>query len=170
MKYLICLLIPIASFASERDCELQDGVCRVEVEKLQESQVSESTPQIYRDSTIQRTLPDGTKMHFDGNNYKIVPRSQSKFVKKTEVVIIRPPSNVKRHKHNITLLIGDGPAADMNRVVTGPTTAVVTHENETLFGAQYSYDFLELNDSVDLNLTGQVQTNETFLIGIGASF
>lgn len=181
MKNIILLialcLVAAYSHADEKkdnweDCKLNDdGYCIVEKETLQEETVKEKTPKQYKDSKIRRKMKDGRIQEFDGDNFKIVPRTQKRYKKKVEKKIVRPVIINKQKRHHINLLVGVAPDADFSRADRTPNrNVIVEHESDLHLGLSYSYDLLELSDDLDLSIGGQIQTNESFFGSIGVSF
>lgn len=162
------LAFSVSSVSAAEQCQLNDdGVCVVESEKLKEEKVTEKTPKVFKNSNIKRKLKDGTVQEFDGNKYKIVPRTQTRYKKVVKKKEVRPVIvNEKSKKNNITLLVGYAPEDDLEK--TGPNE--YTHEFDVFLGLQYTRDILELSEDMDLSVTGQVQTNESIFGGIGVSF
>jgi hypothetical protein len=163
---LVCTSVLAEESKDWMECKLNSaGICIVESEKLQKEVIKEETPKVYKDSNIRRKLKDGKIQEFDGDKFKIVPRSQTRYKKVVEKKMVKPVIIKKSKKNNITLLAGHAPDAGLRK-----NGNKVSHDHGTVLGLQYTRDVLELNKNVDLSLTGQVQTNESFFGGIGLSF
>jgi hypothetical protein len=174
---LIVLGISYQAKAEEQDnyveCQLNDdNECVVETETLEKETVEEKTPKKFEDSTITRKTKDGKTVTLDGDKYKIVPRKQTRYRKKVKKQVVRPiVINEKKH-HNISLLVGYGPDADISRRTITPNRDVeLTHESSLQLGLSYDYlDVVEITDDMDLSLGLQIQTNESAFGRVGISF
>ena len=174
-KLLILILLTLSFSVSANDnwedCELNDdGYCVVESETLEEEVVKEKTPARFKDSKIRRKTKDGRMQEFDGDRYKIVPRTQKRYKKKVQKRVIRPVIVNEKKRHNVSLLAGIAPRSDFKRRDISANRVEVEHGSKLHFGLSYSYDLLEINDDLDLSVGGLIQTNESIMGSIGLSF
>ena len=157
------------------ECKLNDdNECIIETDVLETETVKEKTPEKFKDSKIKRTTKDGKVVEFDGDNYKIVPRTQKRYKKKTKRTVVKPVVlNVeqKRH-HNLSLMVGYAPDQDISRRTITPNRDVeLRHESNLHLGLSYDYlDLIEITDDVDLSIGGQIMTNESFFGRLGVSW
>lgn len=149
--------------------------------------VEEATPKVFKDSDVVRKLKDGTTQRFDGDKFKIVPRTQikrkpcpptivEKIVKVPHIVtktIVKRYKVVqtKRLRNKLTLLLGNGPSDDLHVSRNTSNNSInIMSTDENLVGAQYSRDVLDFNDDLSLNIGATYLSNETVIIGIGLSW
>jgi hypothetical protein len=174
MKSLILLTMLLSSavvVAEPLKCELnKDGSCTVQTEKLKKAVETVKTPEAFENSKIKRRLKDGSTQEFDGNDYQIVPRQQERYKKVVESINVPANSSKKRMPNRLSLLLGVGPEADMSRAQGPATRVVVEHENVPVIGLQYMRDIMSLSENVDLSVLGQIQSNESALIGLGVAY
>lgn len=157
MKYLIVIYMTLILATIAKADEIEKEVDMLEQIVMQDDRIPAHGPDSpFRDSDIERTLKDGTKQKFDGDDYKIVPRHQKK-----KVVKKKPKKDDCGCKNRASLLVGHGALGNLrangNRVET---------ENGAVFGAQLMRDYRE--DGYHLLI--QVQSNETVSIGAGFDF
>jgi len=155
--------------------------------------VKEATPNIFVDSRVTRKLKDGTIQKFDGNKYKIVPRTQKrkkytpdsdlrnrviirtqkrkKYTPKVVTVIERRTKTViKRKRNKLQLFLGNGPSDSLSSRRTGPLSAQVQSEDENLLGVGYSREIIDINEDLSISIGGQYLTNETLTFSIGVNW
>lgn len=163
MKYLLILLFPAIVFANQEECNIDDnGNCVVETQTIEQERVKEKTPEQYKKSSIKRKMKDGTVQEFNGDDFKIVPRTQTRSKIKTRTIVVRPTH--KSRRHNISLHLGYSPNDHMTR-----DGNEISHEQKLHFGASYMYDLIEFEESA-MSLGVMVLTNETAMGSIGLSF
>ena len=132
--------------------------------------VKETTPKVFKDSTIKRKLADGTVQEFNGDDYKIVPRKQlrTKCAQPTPVVIVKEVEKVKRQRNRLQLFAGNGPSDSLSTSFNG-NSATVQSGDENLLGIGYSRDIIDFKDS-SLSLGGFYFSNETVGASVGLSW
>lgn len=178
MKVLLSLLIAV-SFAKEEkidECILNSkGICTVETEKITDKTVEEKTPKQFQDSGIKRKLPDGSVQEFDGDKYKIVPRTQKRKVvvkdeKKFKPVLIREKVIEKNvtHKNRLSIILGHGPNGNMDCDAIDRDLRCRT-EDELNLGLQYMRDF-KTRENYSIHGLIQGNTNKSMGLGIGVGF
>ena len=126
------------------------GLSQTRAEVLREP--SHSKDSMFRNSDIERTLNDGTVQKFDGDEYKIVRRHQKKAVEK------KPEPEVEL-RTRAAILVGYGSMGNLRQ--SGDR---IETQNGPVLGLQLSDDVTE-----DSHLLIQVQTNETFSLGLGVN-
>lgn len=167
----------IASTGEKIDeCVLDsNGVCTVETKDVEDKLVKEKTPEAFKDSDIVRETKDGKKIKFDGNKYKIVPRTQKKTVKvkskkRFRPVLIRDRDVVRNvtHKNRVSLMATYGPTGNLDCNQNSNLVSCNT-DNELNLGIQLMRD-LKTRDNYSVHGLIQGQTNKTIGIGLGVGF
>lgn len=164
-KFLFGVLIGLilASMINTANAETLAPTCTSKV-------VKESTPKVFKKSSIKRKLADGTIQEFNGDNYKIVPRKQvrTKCAKPAPVVIVKEIKKIKRQRNHLQLYVGNGPSDSLSTSFYG-NSASVTSEDENLLGISYSRDIIDFKNS-SLSLGGFYFSNETVGASVGLSW
>lgn len=133
--------------------------------------VKEATPKVFQDSGVTRKLKDGTVQKFDGDKYKIVPRTQKRTKCKSNTVYVKETRTIiKRKRNRLQLFLGNGPSDSLLTRKTGPLSVQVQSEDENLLGLGYSREIIDINEDVSLTLGGQYFTNETLTLSVGLSW
>jgi len=146
------------------------------VEPCKTTIVKEKTPEVFKKSDVTRVLNDGTVQKFDGNKYKIVPRTQKRRFCKTcgpkPVVVERVVKEtvIKRKRNNLQLFLGNGPSDSLRVTNTGQNTARVTSGDENLIGIGYSREILDIDEDLSLSVGAQYLTNETLTLSVGLNW
>lgn len=174
------VLLSLSVFAQEPknidECVLDStGLCKFETSEIKETVVKEKTPENFDKSKIKRKLKDGSFQEFDGNKFKIVPRTQKR-LKKTKVkkavkpVIIREKKVLKNvtHKNRVSLFVSQGPSGELE-CSSSRNRGNCSTESGLNLGIQGQRDFYT---DEDFSLHGliQVQTNREVSVGIGVGF
>lgn len=139
--FIILFFIPLVSIAEDR------------------------APEPFTDSTINRTLEDGTVQKFDGNKYKIVRRKRTNERKKRteKIKVIRTTQKIVRIKptpnNNVSLFTGYGPLG-LER-----SGSSVGFKRGVTFGVGYDR---KLNYNSSLRIIGI--SNGTIMGGVGFGF
>lgn len=126
-------------------------------------------PEYMKDGTITVTLKDGKTYKFSTNEYKVVKRESAKeetaTVKETKVAK-GPVSKQEKQadKYRLTLLAGYGYTGKLKET-SSPSTVNVEQEQGLIGGLAGQVDV-----SKDVHLMGIIQTNQSFLLGIGKGF
>lgn len=130
----------------------------VVVSFLISSSLLAKAPKPFDDSSIKRKLKNGSIQSFDGNRYKIVPRT-SKSSKKLNKSVSKPISKVR--KNRISLLVGSAPKA---KIYT-PAVDTAKVESKLAIGLQYQRLITE-----KVSLGVQIQSNESAFGSVGLDF
>jgi len=134
--------------------------------------VKEETPKQFKKSDVTRVLKDGTIQKFDGDKYKIVPRTQKRKVckackpKVVESVVTVKEKVFKRRRNHLQLLIGDGPDDELS-VLSGNR---IRSNGEPVVGIAYSRDMFRLNRKHSVSVGIFYLSNETVGGSIGVSW
>ena len=169
--FLISFTITLCAtilFAGQANAETTDNSCKV-------STVKESTPEVFKKSDVTRKLKDGTVQRFDGDKYKIVPRTQKRKVCKECVPSVKIVNTIEekkvivRKRNHLQLYLGNGPSDDLNTNRQGNTFSA-SSEDENLIGIGYSRDIIDLDEDLSLSIGGFYFSNETIGASVGLSW
>lgn len=124
-------------------------------------------PEYMKDGTITVTLKDGKTYKFSTNEYKVVKRESAKEETAKETKVAKGPVSKQEkqsQKYRVTLLGGYGYTGKLKET-SGPSTINVDQEQGLIGGVAGQMDV-----SKDVHLMGIIQTNQSFLLGIGKGF
>lgn len=128
--------------------------------------LAQVAPAPFQNSDITRVLEDGTVQKFDGNLYKIVPRTPKKKMDLTPgtVTVTKNIETPSVNKNRVTIYGGVGPSEiGVSRI--DAQTLRVSIENRALLGVGYSRS---VTKDISLDIIGL--NNDTVLGGIGLGF
>jgi len=154
-------------WVSNAKAESRDLSCKV-------STSTEETPKQFKDSGVTRVLKDGSVQKFDGDKFKIVPRTQKRKVCPPTVVVQErivkeEVIKIERKRNHLQLYVGNGPSDSLSTSRNG-NTITVQSEDENLLGLGYSRDIIDLNEDISLSVGGFYFTNETVGVSVGVSW
>ncbi len=159
MKYALLLAVMFTSLAfSSEDCKTTSSAETAE----DALNINTDVPNHLKGAKIIIRLADGKESEVPAEKYKVVPRKQQFIVTKTKQTDLVECKNVD--KNRVSVLGGQGPKPGLDKEATSKK---VTVESKTglVGGLQYQR---KLGDTFSVG--GQLQTNESVLLGIGVDF
>lgn len=127
-------------------------------------------PKYLEGATVTVTLKNGKTYEYKSDEMAVVPRSNLD-VNAAKVAAFHTLHKklvskeiVKNKKHRVYGLLGYGPTGNLKTSTNG-SKYKTEHEEGAVFGVGYQFKLSE-----DLNIGGQVQSNETFSLSVGTDF
>ncbi len=162
MKYFIITTIMLISMVSQAELTCDVQVSNEEVSDTLE--IKTDVPKFLEGATIIVRLKDGTETSVPAEKFKVVARKQQFVTTATTKSVVHMCNDNSSSKNRVSVHAGKGPKGGLNRSNDGKSVTVESQYGE-VGGLQYQYKF-----DNDLSLSGQVQTNQTGLIGVGYDF
>jgi hypothetical protein len=156
---LIVSLIPNIAL-SDDSCKLKDSSAEVAEEQLE---IKTDVPSHLKGAKIVVRLADGRETVVPAEKFKVVPRVQQFVVtktKKTDTLVCKGDVN----KNRLSVHAGNGPREGLTTKNHGSFVEV-----ETDVGAVGGLQYQRLVTD-KISVSGQVQSNETVLLGVGVDF
>lgn len=160
MIYLTLLfVVPVLA---QESCDEETTGTQVTGQK----EINTDVPNFLKGATIIVKLKDGTETKVPAEKFKVVPRKQQFLVTATETSTLKTcTKNVSSPRHRVSLHVGKGPLGGLDR--KNPSVKDVTVESQYggMGALQYQYRLYK-----DLSISGQVQSNDSGMIGAGLDF
>jgi hypothetical protein len=162
MKYLSLLFIAMLALNAQASdtCTLSDSSAEVAEEKME---IKTDVPSHLVGATIVVRLADGRETSVPAEKFKVVPRVQQFVVtktKKTDTLVCKG----EQKKNRVSVHAGNGPKEGLKSTNYGTFVEVETNVG-AIYGVQYQHLITD-----KISVSGQVQSNESVLIGIGLDF
>lgn len=160
MKYIIMFLVSVNVWASE-NCQVDT----MESRATKKTVITTDVPKYLEGAVIIVRLADGRATTVPAEKFKVVPRQRQALV--TEVTTSTLKVCQDHNNHRVSLHAGKGPQGGLDRDNSqAPNVVKVESQFGAVGGVQYQYRF----DNSHFSASGQLQTNETGLVGIGYDF
>jgi hypothetical protein len=164
-KFIIFFILCLPAFAiASENCSTTSEAESVE-ERLE---IRTDVPSHLKGATIIVRRADGKETSVPAEQFKVVPRQQQFIVTKTKQHD-KTLCSAQINKNRLSVLAGNGPKEGLDRTNNGSTVTVESRVG-TVGGVQYQ----RLTDvevlGMPLSVGGQLQSNESALIGVGLDF